>query len=300
MKRTSRKTGTKDGKTKNVSVRVLITGLLVGMIAACFLLAGRELYEYAKSTLSYMLMDHELITEADPEKSTRDEEAGEEGASTEEAPEPEEEIWWPELEIDYEGYAAINENFAAILYFPLFDLRYPVALSQNNADYLTRNFDGSWNSSGCIFMDYQNQKNFRDRNTWLYGHNMADGSMFGSLKRLVREPQRCEGDPKIYVYTPDRILEYQLYVVELAPANEKIRGIYTDKQYDEYIERITGRASFVDTDLDTGDRPDLLTLYTCWGTDYQYKLLVHGVQARVHEENPQKLYPVREKQKCHP
>ena len=144
-------------------------------------------------------------------------------------------------------------------------------------------------------MDYQNRKNFKDRNTYLYGHNMRDGSMFGSLKRLIREPELCEGEPKIYVYTSDYIYEYQLHVVELAPADERIRGIYTDRQYDEYMEKIIVRASFTNTELDLTARPDILTLYTCWGTDYRYKLLVHGLQTRVKELHPQKLYPPKEK-----
>ena len=55
------------------------------------------------------------------------------------------------------------------------------------------------------------------------------------------------------------------------------------------------RASFVDVDLDVTNRPDILTLYTCWGTDYKYKLLVHGLQTRKKELHPIRLYPPKER-----
>lgn len=36
-------------------------------------------------------------------------------------------------------------------------------------------------------MDYHNNKDFSDSNTLIYGHNMANGSMFGSLKKYTEK-----------------------------------------------------------------------------------------------------------------
>ncbi len=209
---------------------VLVYFILIMTLAACLFMAGRELFQYEKARAEYRKLD-ELITEIPEETISKDEEET-----------IQEEVWWPELDIDFAAYEEINPDFVGILYMPLFDMRYPIALSQDNREYLTKTFEGQENASGCIFMDYQNNRRFTDRNTYLYGHNMRDGSMFGSLKRLVREPQICEGDPKIYIYTPDYILEYQLYVVELSPADERLPNIYSDTRYDEYRNLIVSRA----------------------------------------------------------
>ena len=287
MRKTSRTTRTRAGDP----VTAVIVILLIAALAACLYQVGRKLYEYEIARAEYTRLDGELISAVSDEEDSAFG-AGENGPVPSEAPE---EIWWPELEIDHEAYAGINSDYVGILYFPLFEMRYPIALSQNNTEYLTTTFEGQANGSGCIFMDYKNNRRFTDRNTYLYGHNMRDGSMFGSLKRLVREPQLCEGDPKIYVYTPDYILEYQLYAVELMPAGERLPSIYTDLQYDAWLEAITERASFVDHGLDLSDRSDMLTLYTCWGTDYRYKLLVHGIRTRKKELHPIRLYPPKER-----
>ena len=262
---------------------VLVYLILIMILAACLFMAGRELFQYEKARAEYRKLD-ELITEITEEAIPEDEEEA-----------IQEDVWWPEMDIDFVAYEEINPDFVGILYMPLFNMRYPIALSRDNREYLTKTFEGQENASGCIFMDYQNNRRFTDRNTYLYGHNMRDGSMFGSLKRLVREPQLCEGDPKIYIYTPDYILEYQLYVVELSPADERLPNIYSDTRYDEYRDQIVSRASFVDVDLDVTNRPDILTLYTCWGTDYKYKLLVHGLQTRKKELHPIRLYPPKER-----
>ncbi len=274
-------------------IRILVVMLLISALAACLLPAGRSLYEYEAARKEYRILDAELIREAAEPAGDQDTSAVPANGETEEV--NEEEIWWPVLDIDFDAYRAINEDFVGILYYPQFGMRYPVVISQDNREYLTRTFEGEVNGSGCIFMDYQNNRRFTDRNTYLYGHNMKDGSMFGCLKRLVREPALCENDPKIYVYTPDFILEYQLYVVELAPADERLPNIYSDTRYDEYMDLITGRASFADTEIDVSGRPDMLTLYTCWGSDYQYKLLVHGLLSRKKELHPIILYPPKER-----
>ena len=73
----------------------------------------------------------ELITEIPEETISKDEEET-----------IQEEVWWPELDIDFAAYEEINPDFVGILYMPLFDMRYPIALSQDNREYLTKTFEG--------------------------------------------------------------------------------------------------------------------------------------------------------------
>ena len=108
-KRTSTTTRTRAGDV----ITVLVIFYLVSVIAACLFLAGRELYQYEKARREYDTLDKELITPIPADGS-------QEGISEETL---EEEIWWPQLEIDFDTYREINEDFVGILYFPLFDVR---------------------------------------------------------------------------------------------------------------------------------------------------------------------------------
>ena len=45
--------------------------------------------------------------------------------------------------------------------------------------------NGSKDNSFEIFVDYQNDDDFRDENTVIYGHNMKDGTMFTDLTKYA-------------------------------------------------------------------------------------------------------------------
>ena len=63
---------------------------------------------------------------------------------------------------------------------------YPVVKGTNNSFYLNHCFDKSNNSAGWIFADYRNKFDNTDKNIVIYGHNMRDGSMFGSMLNGMR------------------------------------------------------------------------------------------------------------------
>jgi sortase B len=63
---------------------------------------------------------------------------------------------------------------------------YPILQAEDNDYYLQRNYKREEKRAGSIFMDFRNQLTVDNRNTILYGHDMKDGSMFGSLKRYLQ------------------------------------------------------------------------------------------------------------------
>lgn len=67
-------------------------------------------------------------------------------------------------------------------------------------------------------MDYHNQEDFTDRNTIIYGHNMRDGSMFGTLEKY-QDPGVYDVYPKFYVYVPGYVYEYHIFSCYAAPVN---------------------------------------------------------------------------------
>ena len=63
------------------------------------------------------------------------------------------------------------------------DINYPVVQSKVYQEfYLDHNFDGEEEDSGSIFADARNDVLFPDDNIIIYGHNMKNGSMFGTLQ----------------------------------------------------------------------------------------------------------------------
>ena len=75
----------------------------------------------------------------------------------------------------------MNPNVIGWIEIPGLSISYPVVQGTDNAYYLHHLFTGEYNSSGSIFADWHNQPDFADPNTIVYGHNMKNGSMFGTL-----------------------------------------------------------------------------------------------------------------------
>ena len=53
--------------------------------------------------------------------------------------------------------------------------------------FIRMTYEGTSNFAGSIFLDYQNQGDFSDGNTIVYGHNMKNLSMFGKLKQMKEQ-----------------------------------------------------------------------------------------------------------------
>ena len=79
----------------------------------------------------------------------------------------------------------INRDVTGWLSIKSLELEYPIVKGEDNEFYLTHAYEGSESIGGSIMMNCDNSTDFSDRNTMLYGHDMRDSSMFGSLKELV-------------------------------------------------------------------------------------------------------------------
>jgi SrtB family sortase len=89
---------------------------------------------------------------------------------------------------------------------------YPLMQADDNSYYLKHLYDGTKSTVGSLFIDYENDPRFTDRNTVIYGHNMADGSMFASLNKY-RSKGYFGKHKTMRLITPD-----QPYAVEIFSA----------------------------------------------------------------------------------
>ncbi len=65
---------------------------------------------------------------------------------------------------------------------------YPVMQTPQDSDYyLRRNFDGEYNTHGCLYADGSCDVVTPSDNVTIYGHNMHDGTMFADLAEYLSE-----------------------------------------------------------------------------------------------------------------
>ena len=187
---------------------------------------------------------------------------------------------FPMPDIDFEALKEINGDFCAWLYIPALDLNYPVVWNGDNETYLTRTFEGESNRAGCLFGDASNQPDFSDRNTLIYGHNMKNGTMFGSLSDFQKDENLAEQSPYFYIYTEDTAMRYQIIAYYTTTGDSNTYSlVHTDEEYDAWLQWIFRNNQFAGYEEEmTAERPGIVTLSTCYGrAGGTERFVVHGV-----------------------
>lgn len=190
-------------------------------------------------------------------------------------------ITYPDLDIDLDALLATNADFVGVLYIPALKLYYPVAHSHDNLEYLKTTFEGTYNPSGCIFLDANASEDMTDNNTFIYGHNMKNETMFGILKEFSKQEDLCATNPYFYLYLKDgSVNKYHIFAYYTTPVDDELYDSFEgDDAYDAYVERAQSRSYYTPVEDETDDftqRPNLVTLSTCWGTDHKNNFVVQG------------------------
>ena len=131
-------------------------------------------------------------------------------------------------------------------------------------------------------MDFLNKPDFSHFNTIIYGHNMRNGTMFGSLKKLLNDPSIIEEDPYIYIFTKDKVMMYEICAAYITNASSHTYDLtQTVEEQADYVEYIRDVATYYrdDTMLEESLTEDtkLITLSTCHGLHTSNRTVIHGV-----------------------
>ena len=145
-----------------------------------------------------------------------------------------------------------------------------------NIYYLKHNFNKESNSAGWIFADYKNKVDGTDKNLVIYGHNMRDDSMFGSLKNILNDDWHNEEENKYvtFVTENDNSIYEVFSVYQVADEDYYITTDFKDNEFNDFIKTINSRSKF-DFDVDVNENDNILTLSTC-ANNNKYRVVLHA------------------------
>ena len=112
--------------------------------------------------------------------------------------------------VNFEDLTKENSDVYSWIYIPDTNISLPVLQSTDDDNfYLDHDIYKDYSFPGAIYSQSKNKKDYSDRVTVLYGHNMANGSMFANLHYYM-DDNFFDTHKYIYIYTPDRKLTYQV------------------------------------------------------------------------------------------
>lgn len=170
-------------------------------------------------------------------------------------------------QIDFAKLKQINEDAIGWIVFNDPYINNPLVQTNDNSYYLKHSFRKKENAAGCLFVDSRNES-FDDRNVVIYGHNMLDRTMFGSLKDVFEEKFREEpGRDMIRITdTQQHIREYKIfsYYMTGEESDYSTTSFPDAAAYAEFLGKITAR-SVRKPDFSVTADDHILTLSTCAG-----------------------------------
>lgn len=273
-------------------MRKLVLFLLIIITIGGFAAAGYAVhqitetnteYNEAKSEYEVLVYDHAKppMQPENPPKTNRrsvqqtvEDESGE--VIIEEKPIPTT-INLPLETIDFNGLANINNDIIGWIYADKAQVNYPVTQSkkENPDKYLYYTFEGQRNGSGCPFVYPETSADLTDPVTLIYGHNMANGTMFGSIANIYGS-ESAVGE-KIFLYK--RNGEVNIYKVIAGITTHYTSSIFSTPNistgYTDYIRQVIAQADYIDQSYVPNQKDRVIALSTCKGragTDTRFVL----------------------------
>ncbi|SFO16885.1 sortase B [Pseudobutyrivibrio sp. JW11] len=185
--------------------------------------------------------------------------------------------WDSMIDVDFESLQQINPDVVAWIYVEGTDISYPILYSGDDETYLRTTMEGESAKAGSIFLEGYNYPDFTDSHSIIYGHNMRNLSMFGTLKYYKSEEGYLDEHRYFQIITPDSKMRYEIFSYFDTEAASWVYAVpYSDcEEFDDYISELLRHSyEVVDTEeVTSADR--VVTLSTCSTSGMRFT--VHGV-----------------------
>jgi sortase family protein len=179
-------------------------------------------------------------------------------------------------EVSFQNLHNENNDYLFWLYIPKTKIDYPVMMSRDNKDYLHSSFYKEKLYSGTLFIDALSNKRENQENLIIYGHNMKDGSMFGTLKKWRSEKYFNE-HKFIEIYTEKEKRVYLIFAVREVSSNMSLLHYKLDGfTNEEYIQDARNNNIHFREFEDQYKNNQIMTLSTCMSNDAK-RLIINSI-----------------------
>ena len=180
--------------------------------------------------------------------------------------------------IDFAGMRAVNEDVIGWIQIMDSPVDYPLLDADDNKYYLNHTYDRQWSSYGSIFLEPRNNPDLSERHLVIYGHNMVNESMFGSLLEYKKQ-EYADTHPEITICMPDRDLTYRVFSAYTAHVDSAAYKMTfsDDASFMEMANQMKAN-SVITADFMPTAEDQVLTLSTCTPEGAKkYRFIVNAV-----------------------
>ena len=251
------------GRKKKKGGSNIVSNIILVIAIVVFAVSAYKLYgifsEYNKGDKEYQKIQ-DLVINTDKKDDTKEE----------------------TFSVDFEKLLEMNSDVVGWIRFDEpSEINYPVVQGRDNEEYLKRTFEANTNKLGTLFVDVNNPGDFSGRNTFIYGHNMKNGSMFAQLLKY-KDDSFYKEHPYYYIYTPDgKVRTYEIFSAGVVKdtSDSYIMDYADDAAFQTYIDYIKQQSAYP-TSAEVTTASKIVSLSTCTNVRDDERFLVHGVMIK--------------------
>ncbi|MDO4364942.1 MAG: class B sortase [Clostridia bacterium] len=195
--------------------------------------------------------------------------------------------------IDFDSLQKKNSDIYAWLKVPGTKVDYPVVQSKTDDDFYLKHSaaDKSYSSSGAVYTQSINRKDFTDRVTLIYGHNGYGDTYFTTLHRFEKQ-DFFEKHSKFVIYTPTQKLTYRIVSAFKYDDRHIMNSFdfHNDDIFKQFIDMIQNPTSAnknvrnsLDKEITIND--NIVVLSTCFTGQRSNRYLICGVLIKNEKTN---------------
>lgn len=190
--------------------------------------------------------------------------------------------------VDWDKLLATNADVYAWIRVPGTNIDYPILQASTGKDddfYLHHDIKKKYSFAGCIYTRRANSKDLSDRLTVLYGHNMINGSMFGTVRKFEDE-DFFKTHKEFYIYMPQKILKYRIVAYMIADDTDILERFQANNElgFEAYV-KVLKKARNIRKKEKIKPDDSIVTLSTCDSKSGNRRLLQGVLQESLTTEN---------------
>ena len=181
------------------------------------------------------------------------------------------------LSVDFSDLLKKNSETVGWLKVNNTNVNYSVVQTNDNKYYLKHDFNKKSNYAGWIYGDYRDDFEYFGTNTIMYGHNMTNRTMFGSLVWCLKESWYKNTDNHyIKLSTPTSNTVWKIFAIyTIVPEVYYLKTYFdNDAEHQEFLNTIKKRSIYNFNEEVTTENK-ILTLSTCTD-DGTKRVVIHA------------------------
>nr|WP_245175681.1 class B sortase, LPKTxAVK-specific [Granulicatella sp. WM01] len=169
----------------------------------------------------------------------------------------------------FKSLSQINSEAVGYVYAPNTLLDEPIVQTHDNETYLDKTFEGEHKPLlGSVYMDMDNNKQFSDKLTWLFGHargsHVPDHRMFKTVNYYDNQTYFDE-HRYVVIETPERKYYYEAMFLIIVPENTAFYKTHfnSDDEFVNQLSEVQKQATSKAKQVNIQSSDNYLVLSTC-------------------------------------